>query len=151
MSCTAKFGNAGQVKARKIKNKGDVRARYLIVGKVYGKYVLAIITPTLRIETTCPQEAKKTDIANIGFRDLIIIRRTKVSLESINKKVRLLFESINMRKIKKVYRLKLKTIKEFNAKDEDELLEQVMLWPKVDKEWDKGWKRIEPKKNIKDQ
>jgi hypothetical protein len=93
-------------------------------------------TVKLRIEATCPQEAKKTDIADIGFRDLTIIRRAKVSLESINKKVRLLFESINMRKIK-----------EFNAKDEDELLEQVMLWPKVDKEWDKGWKRIEPKKN----
>ena len=53
-----------------------------------------------------------------------------------------------MRKIKKVYQLKLKTIKEFNVANEDELYEQVMSWPKVDKEWDKGWKRIEPKKNI---
>lgn len=86
-------------------------------------------TVKLRIEATCPQEVKKTDIADIGFRDLILIRRakvSKVSLESINKKVRLLFESINMRKIKKVYQLKLKTIKEFNATNEDELLEQVM-------------------------
>ena len=39
-------------------------------------------------------------------------------------------------------------IKEFNAKDEDELLEQVMLWPTVEKEWDNGWKWIEPKKNV---
>jgi hypothetical protein len=54
---------------------------------------------------------------------------------------------LKLKTIKKVYQLKLKTIKEFNATNEDELLEQVMLWPKVDKEWDKGWKRIEPKKN----
>ena len=50
-----------------------------------------------------------------------------------------------MRKIKKVYQLKLKTIKEFNVANEDELYEQVMSWPKVDKEWDKGWKMVEPK------
>ncbi len=41
----------------------------------------------------------------------------------------------------------MRKIKEFIAKDEDELLEQVMLWPKVDKEWDKEWKRVEQKKN----
>lgn len=41
----------------------------------------------------------------------------------------------------------MRKIKEFYAKDEDELLEQVMLWPKFDKEWDKGWERVEPKKN----
>lgn len=43
--------------------------------------------------------------------------------------------------------INMKKIKEFSAANEDELLEQVMLWPNVDKEWDKGWKRIEPKKN----
>ena len=39
----------------------------------------------------------------------------------------------------------MRKIKEFDATNEDELLEQVMLWPKVDKEWDKGWKMVEPK------
>jgi uncharacterized DUF497 family protein len=34
------------IKIKKIKNKGEVRGRYLIVGKVYGKHILAIITPT---------------------------------------------------------------------------------------------------------
>ena len=43
----------------------------------------------------------------------------------------------------------MRKIKEFDAIDEDELLEQVMLWSKVDKEWDKGWERIEPKKKEK--
>ncbi len=218
-------------KIRKIKNKGDIRGRYLIIGKVHGKYILAISAPMtdrlkifsgietsdelknfmirivsmnikdifkyekiisleikldcehtircyldfgdgsstiinkfsvtkkdsssifrtdvqhlylkkkkyivkLRIDTTCPQETERTDVVYIGFGDLIVIKRAKVSFESINTKVRLIFESINMRKIK-----------EFDAKNEDELLEQVMLWPKVDKEWDKGWKRIESKKH----
>ena len=35
-------------------------------------------------------------------------------------------------------------IKEFSAKDDDELLEQVILWPKFDEEWKKGWVLIEP-------
>ena len=93
-------------------------------------------TVKLRIEATCPQEAKKEDIADIVFRDLILIKRAKALLETINKKVKLLFESINES-------INTRKIKEFNAKNEDELLEQVMLWPKVDKDWDKGWKRIE--------
>ena len=38
----------------------------------------------------------------------------------------------------------MRKIKEFNAKDEDELLEQVILWPKFDEEWEKGWILIEP-------
>jgi len=35
-------------------------------------------------------------------------------------------------------------IKEFKAKNEEELLDLVMLWPKSDEEWYKGGEWIEP-------
>jgi hypothetical protein len=37
-------------------------------------------------------------------------------------------------------------IKEFKAKNEEELLDLVTLWPKFDEEWHKGGEWIEPKK-----
>ena len=50
------------IKKRRAKNKGEVR--YIVVGKVYGKYILAIIAPTankLRIFSgmEAPDEYKK--------------------------------------------------------------------------------------------
>lgn len=36
-------------------------------------------------------------------------------------------------------------IKEFKAKNEEELMDLVMLWPKFDEEWHKGGEWIEPK------
>jgi hypothetical protein len=36
-------------------------------------------------------------------------------------------------------------IKEFKAKDENELLDLVTLWPKFDEEWHRGGEWIEPK------
>ncbi len=36
-------------------------------------------------------------------------------------------------------------IKEFKAKDEDELLDLVNLWPKFDEKWHKEGEWVEPK------
>lgn len=36
-------------------------------------------------------------------------------------------------------------MKEFKAKNEEELLDLVTLWPKFDEEWHKGGEWIEPK------
>lgn len=42
-------------------------------------------------------------------------------------------------------------IKEYNIEDEDKLLEAIMLEPETDKDWDKGWRLIDPNRaTIKD-
>ena len=50
-------------------------------------------TVKLKIETTCPQEDSKTEIADVGLRNLVVIKKVKAPLELINKKVRHLLES----------------------------------------------------------
>ncbi|MDP2846521.1 MAG: hypothetical protein Q8N79_10700 [Candidatus Methanoperedens sp.] len=40
-------------------------------------------------------------------------------------------------------------IKEFKAKNEEELLDFVMLWPKFDEEWHKGGEWIEPEDRVR--
>ncbi len=40
-------------------------------------------------------------------------------------------------------------IKEFKAKNEEELLDLVTLWPKFDEEWHKGGEWVEPKEKAR--